>query len=172
MGPVIVHPGLTTSNCGPMPSDRPLSQTAILLTNLGTPDAPTPAAVRRYLAEFLSDPRVVEIPRLAWLPILYGIILRTRPAKSAAKYKTVWTPEGSPLLAWTERQAKLLQDDLRERGHLVAVQVAMRYGQPSIAGALDALKAKGAQHVLVLPLYPQYCGATTGSTIGRRRSRL
>jgi protoporphyrin/coproporphyrin ferrochelatase len=141
------------------------ARTAILLTNLGTPDAPTATALRRYLGEFLSDPRVVEIPRLVWWPILHGIILRTRPAKSAAKYATVWTDEGSPLLAWTVKQAKLLQGYLGERGHAVPVLPAMRYGNPSIASQLDALKANGATRVLVLPLYPQYSGATTGSTV-------
>ena len=140
------------------------SRTGVLLANLGTPDAPTPAALRRYLAEFLSDPRVVEIPALVWKLILHGIILRTRPAKSAAKYATVWTPEGSPLLVWTKRQATLLQGYLGERGAQVIVQPAMRYGQPSVAQALDALRAQGVDRVLVLPAYPQYSGATTAST--------
>ncbi|MBK7615520.1 MAG: ferrochelatase [Vitreoscilla sp.] len=140
------------------------SRTGVLLANLGTPDAPTPAALRRYLAEFLSDPRVVEIPALVWKLILHGIILRTRPAKSAAKYATVWTPEGSPLLVWTKRQAALLQGYLGERGAQVIVLPAMRYGQPSIAQALDALRAQGVERILVLPAYPQYSGATTAST--------
>src|SRR5687767_1204851 len=100
--------------------------TAVLLCNLGTPDEPTPAAVRRYLAEFLSDPRVVEIPRAAWLPVLHGVILPLRSAKSAAKYRTVWTPEGSPLKVWTERQSKRLQGWLGEHGHRVRVAYAMR----------------------------------------------
>ncbi len=138
-------------------------RTAVLLVNLGTPDAPTPAALRRYLSEFLSDPRVVEIPRWAWMPILHGVILRTRPAKSAAKYASIWTPEGSPLRVWTERQTKLLQGALGERGHRVLVRHAMRYGQPSIASQLGALKAEGATRILVLPLYPQYSGTTTAS---------
>jgi ferrochelatase len=139
------------------------SRTGILLANLGTPDAPTPAAVRRYLAEFLSDPRVVEIPPLLWKPILHGIVLRVRPAKSAAKYASIWTPEGSPLLVWTEKIAKLLTGYLGERGHRVVVRAAMRYGNPSIASQLDALKADGCGRVLVLPLYPQYAGPTTAS---------
>jgi ferrochelatase len=138
--------------------------TAVLLVNLGTPDAPTPAAVRRYLDEFLSDPRVVEIPAALWRPILHGVILRVRPAKSAAKYSAVWTDEGSPLLVWTRKQALRLLGSLGERGHAVLVQLAMRYGQPSIPEALDALKARGATRVLILPLYPQYSAATTGST--------
>jgi ferrochelatase len=140
------------------------ARTAVLLVNLGTPDAPTPAALRRYLGEFLSDPRVVEIPAVAWKPLLHGVILRTRPAKSAAKYKAVWTPEGSPLQVWTTKQAKLLLGALGERGHRVLVRHAMRYGNPSVASQLDALVAEGANRILVLPLYPQYCAATTGST--------
>src|SRR4051812_32733327 len=106
--------------------------TAVLLCNLGTPEAPTPAAVRSYLAEFLADPRVVEIPKLLWWPILHGIILRTRPAKSAAKYASVWTPQGSPLKVNTEKQTKLLMGYLGERGHRVSVRYAMRYGAPAI----------------------------------------
>ena len=138
-------------------------RTAVLLCNLGTPDAPTAPAVRRYLAEFLGDPRVVEIPRLLWLLILHGIILRTRPAKSAAKYASVWTPEGSPLKVWTEKQAKLLQGWLGQRNHQVKVRWAMRYGSTSIASQLDAMKAEGVARVLVLPAYPQYSGTTTAS---------
>src|SRR5438477_3965614 len=135
----------------------------VLLVNLGTPDAPTQGAVRRYLAEFLSDPRVVEIPRAAWLPILHGIVLRVRPARSARKYASIWTPEGSPLNVWTDRQAVLLEGYLGQRGHQVLVRPAMRYGAPSIASVLDAAKASGADRVLVLPLYPQYAASTTGS---------
>ena len=137
--------------------------TAVLLCNLGTPEAPEPGAVRRYLAEFLSDPRVVEIPRLLWLTILHGIILRTRPAKSARKYASIWTPEGSPLKVWTEKQTKLLRGYLGERGHRVDVRYAMRYGTPSMASVLDDLKASNATRILVLPLYPQYSGTTTAS---------
>jgi len=138
---------------------------AVLLCNLGTPDAPTAPALRRYLAQFLADPRVVEIPKLVWAAILHGVILRVRPAKSAAKYATVWTPEGSPLKVWTDRQAKLLQGHLGERGLRVRVAYAMRYGQPAIAATLDALKREGVRRVLVLPAYPQYSGATTASVI-------
>jgi len=144
--------------------DRP-ERTAVLLTNLGTPDAPTAGAVRKYLAEFLSDPRVVEIPRALWWPILHGVILRTRPAKSAAKYAAIWTREGSPLWTWTRMQADRLRGSLGERGHAVLVQPAMRYGQPSIASALDALKSQGATRILVVPMYPQYSAATTASTL-------
>jgi len=135
----------------------------VLLVNLGTPDAPTPAATRRYLAQFLSDPRVIEIPKAAWWPILHGVILRTRPAKSAKKYASIWTRDGSPLMVWTVKQAKLLQGQLGEMGHRVKVLPAMRYGNPSIASQLDALRADGATRVLVLPAYPQYSGATTAS---------
>jgi ferrochelatase len=138
-------------------------RTAVLLVNLGTPDEPTAPALRRYLAEFLSDPRVVEIPRLPWMLILHGIILRTRPARSAAKYASVWTPEGSPLAVWTQRQRDALEAVLHGRGHHVQVRHAMRYGNPGIPAAMDALRAEGATRVLVLPLYPQYAAATTAS---------
>ena len=137
--------------------------TAVLFCNLGTPDAPTPAAVRRFLGEFLSDPRVVEIPRLLWLLILHGIILRVRPAKSAAKYATIWKPEGSPLKIWTEMQAKMLQGWLGQRGHQVKVFYAMRYGATSIASQLDMLKAQGVTRVLILTAYPQYSATTTAT---------
>jgi len=140
-----------------------VGKTAVLLCNLGTPDEPTPKAVRRYLAEFLSDPRVVEIPRLLWWPILHGVVLRVRPAKSARKYARIWMKEGSPLKVWTEKQALLLAGYLGQRGQQVLVRHAMRYGQPSIASALDALRTAGAERVLVLPLYPQYAAATTAS---------
>ena len=139
------------------------AKTAVLFCNLGTPDAPTPKAVRRYLAEFLSDHRVVEIPRLLWMLILHGIILRFRPAKSAAKYASVWTAEGSPLKIWTEKQATLLQSQLTQLGHHVVVRWAMRYGSTSIASQLDALKADGVTRVLILPAYPQYSATTTAS---------
>jgi ferrochelatase len=138
-------------------------RTAVLLCNLGTPDAPTAPAVRRYLAEFLSDRRVVEIPRLVWLAILHGVILRTRPAKSAKKYASIWTPEGSPLRVWTDKQTKLLGGYLGERGHTVLVRSAMRYGSPAIGQVLDELKAAGATRILILPLYPQYSATTTAS---------
>jgi len=147
----------------PAPSqDRP-ARTAVLLCNLGTPDEPTAPAVRRYLEQFLSDPRVVEIPSLLWKPILHGAILRVRPAKSAAKYASIWMPEGSPLRVWTHKQAKLLAGYLGERGHAVLVRPAMRYGNPAIPRVLNELKARGAARVLVLPLYPQYAAATTAS---------
>lgn len=138
----------------------PPSRVAVLLTNLGTPDAPETGAVRRYLGQFLSDRRVVEIPPLLWQPILRGIILTTRPRKSAAAYREVWTPEGSPLAAITARQARALQTQLGEGVH---VDYAMRYGRPAIAERLAALKAQGYDRILLAPLYPQYCAATTAT---------
>ncbi|HEX7929905.1 MAG TPA: ferrochelatase [Sphingomicrobium sp.] len=147
------------------PADHPKvehGRIGVLLINLGTPDAPEAAAVRRYLAEFLSDPRVIEIPRIAWLPILHGIILRTRPKKSAHAYKQVWTEEGSPLAAITRRQAEALQDQLGEE---VVVDFAMRYGNPGIGQSIENLAALGCERILAAPLYPQYCAATTASAI-------
>lgn len=140
-------------------------RTAVLWCNLGSPEEPTAQAVRPYLAAFLGDPRVVEIPRAAWMPILHGVILRTRPGKSAAKYASIWMPEGSPLKVWTKKQATMLSGWLGERGHRVAVRDAMRYGQPSIASRLDELKAAGVTRVLVLQAYPQYSATTTASVI-------
>ncbi|HNO60482.1 MAG TPA: ferrochelatase, partial [Plasticicumulans sp.] len=147
--------------------------TGILLVNLGTPDAPTPTALRRYLAEFLWDRRVVEIPRPLWWLILHGIILRTRPAKSAAKYATVWTPEGSPLLAIGRRQQAGLQARLAAGDHgPLQVALGMRYGQPSIATALAELRAAGCTRLLVLPLYPQYSAATTATAFDALAAEL
>lgn len=140
-------------------------RTAILLVNLGTPDAPTTSAVRRYLKQFLWDPRVVEIPRLLWWLILHGIILNLRPAKSAAKYAKIWLPEGSPLRVHTERQAQLLKGLFGQRGQQVEVAWAMRYGQPAIGATLDELKRQGADRVLIFPLYPQYAASTTASVM-------
>ena len=140
-------------------------RTAVLLCNLGTPEAPTAPALRRYLAEFLDDPRVVEIPRVVWWPILHGAILRLRPARSARKYASIWTPEGSPLAIWTRKQALMLQGYLGERRCRVTVRHAMRYGEPAIAKVLDELKASGATRVLIVPLYPQYSGTTTASVV-------
>ena len=134
----------------------------VLLVNLGTPDAPTPAAVRRYLAQFLSDPRVVEIPQLVWQPILRGIILNTRPAKSAHAYRQVWTDRGSPLAVVTADQAAGLQQRL---GDTVQVGWAMRYGNPALETELARLKAQGCDRILIAPLYPQYSGATTASAL-------
>ncbi len=138
----------------------PLAKIGVLLVNLGTPDAAEAKAVRRYLAEFLSDRRVVEIPTLLWKPILHGIILRTRPSKSAHAYAQVWTKDGSPLAAITRAQADALKDAF---GPDVIVDHAMRYGRPAIVDRLAALKAKGCDRILVAPLYPQYCAATTAT---------
>jgi ferrochelatase len=150
----------------------------VLLVNLGTPDAPTAPALRRYLAQFLSDPRVVEIPRALWWLVLHGAILRFRPAASARKYKKIWLREGSPLAVWTARQANMLRSYIGERGPLVEVRWAMRYGQPAIATALDELCTEGATRILVFPAYPQYSAATTASAFddvadwARRTRRL
>ena len=142
-------------------------RTAVLLINLGTPDEPKAPAVRRYLREFLSDPRVVEIPRLLWWPVLNGIILNVRPKKSAEKYAAIWTPEGSPLKVHTERQVKLLRGFLGQSGHALHVDYAMRYGQPSIPATLSRLKAAGFTRILLLPLYPQYSSSTTATAFDR-----
>jgi ferrochelatase len=137
---------------------------AVVLVNLGTPDAPTRSAVRRYLKEFLSDPRVVEIPRAVWWFILHLIILPFRSGQSAKKYATIWTREGSPLKVHTQQQAQLLRAALGERGHDdVTVAMAMRYGTPSLPDVLARLKADGCERIVVLPAYPQYSGTTTGS---------
>lgn len=147
------------------PADHPQMSPphiGVLLVNLGTPDAPDAPSVRRYLAEFLSDRRVVEIPQILWQPILRGIILTTRPKKSAHAYAQVWTDEGSPLAAITRAQSRALQAAFGER---VRVAYAMRYGKPAIGPAIDALMAAGCRRILVAPLYPQYCGATTATVV-------
>lgn len=139
---------------------------AVLLVNLGTPDAPDTRAVRRYLAEFLSDPRIVETPRALWKLILHGVILRVRPARSAALYAKIWTPEGSPLQVGTTALAGKLQAALRtQRPGPILVRHAMRYGQPAIADTLRELAAAGARRLLVVPLFPQYSGTTTASVL-------
>lgn len=138
-------------------------KTAVLLINLGTPEAPTAEALRTYLKEFLSDPRVVEIPRPIWWLILNGFILNTRPKKSAAKYARIWMPEGSPLKVHTERQATLLQGYLGEKASGIVVDYAMRYGNPSIASVLAKLKALNCQRILLVPMYPQYAASTVAT---------
>ncbi len=138
----------------------------VLLTNLGTPDAPTAAAVRKYLREFLSDPRVVKLPRALWWPILYGFILPLRPRRSAAAYQKIWTDEGSPLRSISQAQVEQLQDRVNTAtGGKVRIALAMRYGNPAIGEALNTLRNAGLTHLLVLPLYPQYSATTTASTI-------
>jgi protoporphyrin/coproporphyrin ferrochelatase len=150
-------------NASEAPTDHPQvahGRVGVLLVNLGTPDAPEPGAVRRYLAEFLSDPRVIEIPQWLWRPVLHGVVLRLRPRKSAEAYRQVWTEEGSPLAVITMRQAQALQNRLGEEA---IVEHAMRYGNPRIASALQQLLISGCDRILAAPLYPQYCAATTAS---------
>ncbi|MDD4882785.1 MAG: ferrochelatase, partial [Gallionellaceae bacterium] len=149
----------------PFRHDQP-ERIGILLINLGTPDAPTPPALRTYLKEFLSDRRVVEIPRALWWPILNGIILNTRPARSAAKYASIWQADGSPLKVHTEQLTSLLASELADRLAMpLVVDYAMRYGQPSVASVIDAMKAKGCNRLLVLPLYPQYAASSTATAL-------
>ena len=140
-------------------------KTGVLLTNLGSPSAPNTGAVRKYLRQFLSDPRVVEIPRIIWLIILHGIILRVRPKKSALLYKSVWTEQGAPLIVTSKaQQAKVAAELAQEYGDNVIVDVAMRYGEPSIPSVLQKFQQQGINNLVVLPLYPQYAGPTTAST--------
>jgi ferrochelatase len=151
-----------------LPEPRPVmssasSETAVLLVNLGTPDAPEPAAVRRYLAEFLADPRVVELPRLLWLPILYGAILPLRSRRSAHAYRRIWTPQGSPLRVLSGQLCDALAGSPELAGSGAEVRLAMRYGRPSIPEVLRALKDRGLRRLLVLPLYPQYSATSTAS---------
>src|SRR5437763_12581567 len=144
----------------------------VLLVNLGTPDAPTPGAVRSYLAQFLTDPRVVEIPPALWRPLLHGVILRVRPAQSAERYGRIWTKDGSPLLVHSQRQKTLLFGYLGARLKALGlpadhcqVELGMRYGNPSIGDALERLRQGRCDRVLMLPLYPQYAASTTGSAV-------
>lgn len=140
----------------------------VLITNLGTPEAPTTPALRKYLAQFLSDPRVVEVPRLLWKCILHGVILRIRPRRSAAAYQTVWTDKGSPLMIYIQQQcdalSQLLHAEEKGYGDDLVVKFAMRYGEPSVASQIEAMQQEGVRRLLVLPLYPQYSAATTAST--------
>ena len=146
-----------------LPGDHPPAMSGaigVVLVNLGTPDGPDPASVRRYLKQFLSDRRVIEIPPIAWQPILRGIILNTRPQKSSAAYTKIWTDRGSPLADITASQAEALAGTL---GDNVLVDYAMRYGNPSIEQRLTEMTAKGCDRILVAPMYPQYCAATTAT---------
>ncbi len=155
-----------------LPADHPpvkSGRVGVLVVNLGTPEAPEPGPVKRYLAEFLSDRRVVEIPPIAWQPILRGIILNTRPKKSAHAYSQVWTKEGSPLAVITRQQAEAMQARL---GEGVTVDWAMRYGNPSIPDRLQALMDKGCERILLAPLYPQYSGATTATVVDKAADKL
>jgi protoporphyrin/coproporphyrin ferrochelatase len=139
----------------------PHSQTGILIVNTGSPDAPTPEAVRAYLAEFLSDRHVVDMPRWLWWPILHGIILRTRPAKSAARYRKIWTDEGAPLIATTRRQIEALRAMAAERGADLRIEMAMCYGRPSLTDGLSALRDAGCERPVVLPMFPQWSWVTS-----------
>ncbi len=155
-----------------LPSDHPQiahGKVGVLLVNLGTPDAPDARSVKRYLGEFLSDRRVIEIPQIIWQPILRGIILNTRPKKSAHAYSQVWTDKGSPLAAITAAQAEALQARL---GEGVRVEWAMRYGNPSIPAQLNAMKEGGCERILLAPLYPQYCAATTATVVDKAAETL
>jgi protoporphyrin/coproporphyrin ferrochelatase len=159
-----------------LPTDHPpfaIGKLGVLLVNLGSPDAPEKGAVKRYLKQFLSDKRVVEIPSILWQPILQGIVLNTRPKKSAHAYSQVWTDEGAPLISITRKQAQAVQNAF---GDQVTVDWAMRYGTPSIPDRLKALKDAGCDRILIAPLYPQYSGATTATvqdqafeTLGKMR---
>jgi protoporphyrin/coproporphyrin ferrochelatase len=145
----------------------------VLLVNLGSPSEPTPGGVRRFLAEMLSDPRLIELPRALWLPILHGVILRVRPRRSARLYRKIWMPEGSPLIVYAGRLANALQAALA--GHVdggCAIQVGMCYGEPSIGAGLQALRASGVERLIVLPLYPQYAGVTTASVFDHVAAEL
>lgn len=147
------------------PTHDTVPVTGILITNLGTPDAPTHRALRHYFAEFLSDTRVIEAPKLLWWPILYGIVLTLRPRKSAEAYAKVWTNEGSPLLAFSRKLVSATSRELQQRiKSPIVVELAMRYGNPSIRSALEKMHAAGVSNLLVLPLYPQYSATTTAST--------
>lgn len=155
-----------------LPSDHPAvhsGNVGVLVVNLGTPEAPTPKAVKTYLKEFLSDRRVVEIPPIAWQPILRGIILNTRPKKSAHAYQQVWTEDGSPLAFITKAQAEGLQERL---GAAVHVEWAMRYGKPTIGDQLQKLMDAGCDRILLAPLYPQYSGATTATVVDKAADKL
>ena len=160
-----------------LPADHPPVQSGgvgVLLINLGTPDAPDAGSVRRYLKEFLSDPRVVEIPQLLWQPILRGAILTTRPKQSAHAYQQIWTDRGSPLAVITADQAAALQARLggEDRGAAVRVDYAMRYGSPAIADRLQAMMDAGCERIVIAPLYPQYSGATTATVVDKAGDAL
>ncbi|NYT66237.1 ferrochelatase [Alcaligenaceae bacterium] len=147
----------------PNPPLREAGPIGVLMVNLGTPDAPTPSAIRRYLAEFLSDPRIIEIPQWLWQIILRGFILTRRPAALAPRYKDIWLKQGSPLLVYSQAQADGVQQALLADN--IHVELAMRYGNPSIAAGLDALRAAGCERILTLPLYPQYAASTTATVV-------
>lgn len=149
------------------PPERPQSVPGVLFINLGTPDAPTPSAIRRYLGEFLSDPRVIEIPQALWQPILRLFVLPRRPHKLAPLYQKIWWEEGAPLLVGSQRQAEGVQQELARRGVRIQAALGMRYGNPSIAAAMDSLRDAGCEQVLVVPLYPQYAASTTATAVDK-----
>lgn len=149
------------------PPERPAGDIGVLFVNLGTPDAPTPSAIRRYLAEFLSDPRVIEIPRVLWQPILRLFILPRRPRALAPRYEEIWLDDGSPLLVGSRLQAEGARQELAGRGMPVHAEVGMRYGNPSIASAMSSLRDRGCERILVVPLYPQYAASTTATAVDK-----
>lgn len=145
------------------PEPREPGPVGVLLINLGTPDAPEPGAIRRYLAEFLSDQRVIELPALLWQPILRGVVLPLRPRKLAPRYREIWHEQGSPLLVWSLAQGKAVAAALQQRGVDVRVEVGMRYGKPALGDAINKLREHGCERILVVPMYPQYSASTTAS---------
>lgn len=147
------------------PGPRDIGRVGVLMVNLGTPDEPTAAGIRRYLGEFLSDPRVIEIPRYIWYPILFGPVLTLRPKKLVPRYAGIWMDGGSPLYVWSERQAQAVSQLLKDDGHDVEVVLAMRYGNPSVAAGIDTLRKRGCERILTLPLYPQYAASTTATAV-------
>jgi len=163
------------SHAGYGVADNEGCKVGVLMVNLGTPDEPTAPAIRRYLRQFLSDPRVIEIPKLVWWPILNGPILTFRPSKLVQKYSGIWLTEGSPLLVYSERQASGVSSILKARGNKIRVEVAMRYGNPSIELGLNKLLSQGCEHILTVALYPQYAASTTATVVdevARQASRL
>ncbi|CAM4081102.1 ferrochelatase [Bordetella muralis] len=147
------------------PAPRDAGPVGVLLVNLGTPASPTPRDIRRYLAEFLSDSRVIEIPRYLWLPILHCLVLARRPSRLQPRYAGIWMEEGSPLMVYSRRQAEGVQRVLQTRGRDVRVELAMRYGEPSIEQAITRLRQQGCQRILTVPLYPQYAASTTATVV-------
>ena len=150
-------------NENPEPLDA--GPVGVILVNLGTPDTPSPRDIRRYLSAFLSDPRVIEIPRYLWWPILHGMVLRRRPGRLQPRYEGIWMEDGSPLLVYSRRQAEGVQRALQSRGSSVLVELAMRYGEPSIEQAIVRLRQQGCQRLLTVPLYPQYAASTTATIV-------
>lgn len=156
---------LRTASFVAWPEIKQVGRVGVVLVNLGTPDAPTAGAIRRYLREFLSDPRVIEIPRLLWWPILNGPILTFRPRKLAHRYQSIWMEGGSPLMVYTQRQTEGLREVFASRGMDVEVETGMRYGNPSIKSAMLKLRDKGCEQILIVPLYPQYAASTTATVV-------